>query len=324
MSTGLIYDDRFLNHDTGAGHPERPDRLRAIVRRLKDDGLWDRLTHLAFEPTNETRLERLHTPGYVARVREACAMELPYIDVVDSAINAQSHDLAKLAVGGVLRAVEAVMDGEVDNAFCAVRPPGHHAEADRSMGFCLFGNVALAAEALISDHGLDRVAIVDFDVHHGNGTQHLLEDRADLLFVSVHQSPQTCYPGTGYAHECGRGPGTGFTLNVPLPPGSGDAEHLAAFDQAVLPRLESFAPQFLLLSAGFDSAAADPLAHMELTTAGFAAITGRLLEVAGRHARGRVVSVLEGGYDLGALGEGVAAHVRLLLDTAGRGADILH
>ncbi|MEM7625264.1 MAG: histone deacetylase [Planctomycetota bacterium] len=316
MSTGLIYDPRFLEHDTGPGHPERPDRLRAIVQRLEADGLWDRLARLPFDTANGARLERLHAPRYVTRVHEACAMGQPYIDTVDSAICPASDGLARLAVGGVLRAIGGVMKGEVGNAFCAVRPPGHHAEADRSMGFCLFGTVALAAEALIADHGLERVAIVDFDVHHGNGTQHLLEDRADVLFVSVHQNPQTCYPGTGYAHEIGIGKGEGFTLNVPLPPGVGDSEYGAAFDRAILPRLEEFAPQFLLLSAGFDAAAADPLAQMELSTEGFAGITERLLGVARRHAEGRVVSVLEGGYDLDALASGVAAHVGLLLDTA--------
>lgn len=316
MNTGFIYDPRFLEHDTGPGHPERPDRLRAITQRLRADGLWDRLAYLPFDAADETRLQRLHTPGYVRRVCAACAAGQPYIDTAESVICPVSDGLAKLAVGGVLRAVSAVMSGEVDNAFCAVRPPGHHAEADRSMGFCLYGSVALAAEALIADHGLERVAVVDFDVHHGNGTQHLLEDLADVLFVSVHQSPETCYPGTGFAHETGKGAGEGFTLNVPLPPGSGDGEYFAAFDEIILPRLETFAPQFLLLSAGFDAAAADPLAQMEMSTAGFAGITERLLAVANRHAGGRIVSVLEGGYDLDALSAGVAAHTGLLLDTA--------
>lgn len=316
MSTGLIYDARFLDHDTGPGHPERPDRLRAVERRLRADGLWERLMRLDFEAADEERLHRLHTPAYVRRVEAACGAGERYIDVVDSTICAESYGLAKLAVGGVLRAVAAVMDGEVDNAFCVARPPGHHAEADRSMGFCLFGNIALAAEALIADHGLERIAIVDFDVHHGNGTQHLLEDRPDILFISVHEDPRQLYPGTGFANEAGVGAGEGFTLNVPLPPGSGDAAYLRAFDEIVLPKLESFAPQFLLISAGFDAAAADPLAHMQVGTAGFRAMTERLVRTAREYAGGRLVSVLEGGYDLEALGAGVAAHVGVLLDTA--------
>ena len=317
MSTALIYDERFLAHDTGVGHPERADRLREVVRRLKKGGQWDRLTHLAFGAASRERLGRLHTPAYVARAFATCADRQRYLDVADSAVCGASAEIAALAVGGVLRATEAVVRGEVRNAFGLVRPPGHHAEADRSMGFCLFANAALAADAAIVDHGLERVAVVDFDVHHGNGTQHLLEDRGDVLFVSVHQHPDSCYPGTGYAHEQGRGTGAGFTLNVPLPAGSGDEAYAEAFADRVIPRLDAFAPQLLVISAGFDAAAADPLAQMEVSTAGFAAMTGALLAVAERHAGGRVVSVLEGGYDLGALGAGVMTHVEALLAAGG-------
>lgn len=323
MTTGLIYDDRFLNHDTGPGHPERPDRLRAIVAALKSAGLWQRLEHLTFDASTPSRLERLHSPAYVHRVIETCESGMSYVDVPDSAVCAASADLAMLAVGGVLRAVYAVMRGEIDNAFCAVRPPGHHAEMGRSMGFCLFGNVALAAESLIADHGLDRVSIVDFDVHHGNGTQHLLEDRPDILFVSVHEDPVHQYPGTGFAHETGKGDGAGFTLNVPLPPGSGDAAYRAAFDDAVIPKLDAFAPQFVLLSSGFDAATADPLGGMKLSTPGFVEITQQMLAVADRHAAGRLVSVLEGGYDLDALAAGVCGHVSALLESGDGEPDIL-
>ena len=209
MSTALIYDERFLAHDTGVGHPERADRLREVVRRMKAGGQWDRLTHLSFGAASRERLGRLHTAEYVGRAFATCAAERAFLDVADSVVCRESADLAALAVGGVLRATEAVVRGEVRNAFALVRPPGHHAEADRSMGFCLFANAALAADAAIVDHGLERVAVVDFDVHHGNGTQHLLEARGDVLFVSVHQDPDSCYPGTGYAHEQGRGAGRG-------------------------------------------------------------------------------------------------------------------
>ncbi|MEO1237910.1 MAG: histone deacetylase, partial [Planctomycetota bacterium] len=296
--TGLVYDERFLEHDTGAGHPERADRLRAIVDRLRRDGLWDKLEHLEFGPASASRLERLHSPGYVHRVEEACAHGLAYVDTPDVAVCAASDGVARRAAGGVLRAVEAVMAGEVGNAFCAVRPPGHHAEAGRAMGFCLYANVALAAEALVEDHGLSRVAVVDFDVHHGNGTQHLLEGRADVLFVSVHEDPTQQYPGTGFTQETGRGAGEGFTLNVPLASGAGDAAWDAAFEAEVLPRLEAYRPEFVLVSAGFDAAAADPLGHLAVSNAGFVGATRRLVEVAQRHAGGRLVSVLEGGYDL--------------------------
>ncbi|MEM9914841.1 MAG: histone deacetylase [Planctomycetota bacterium] len=316
MATGFIYDERFLDHDTGPGHPERPDRLRAIVAGLHSAGLWDRLEHLAFEAATPSRIERLHSPAYVHRAIETCASGMGYVDVPDSAVCEASADLAMLAVGGVMRATDAVMRGEIDNAFCAVRPPGHHAEMGRSMGFCLFGNVALAAESLIADHGLDRVAIVDFDVHHGNGTQHLLEDRADVLFVSVHEDPMHQYPGTGFAQETGRGAGSGFTLNVPLPPGSGDAAYQAVFHEQIIPKLDAFAPQFVLVSAGFDAATADPLGGMRVTTPGFVEMTEKLLAVADRHAAGRLVSVLEGGYDLDALAAAVCGHVGALLESA--------
>ena len=317
MSTGLIYDERFLEHDTGPGHPERPDRLRAVVRGLKKHGWWDQVTHLPFGSASRHRLARLHTPAYVARAFATCEDGRPYLDVADSAVCAASAETAALAAGGVLRATEAVVRGEVQNAFCAVRPPGHHAEADRSMGFCLFANAALAAEAAIADHGLERVAVVDFDVHHGNGTQHLLEHRSDVLFVSVHQHPDGCYPGTGYAEEVGTGEGVGFTVNVPLAPGGGDAVYAAAFADRVIPTLDAFAPQLVVVSAGFDAAAADPLAQMNVSTAGFAAMTEALLGVAERHAGGRLVSVLEGGYDLDALSAGVAAHMAALVAAGG-------
>ena len=314
MATGFVYDSAFLDHDTGPGHPERPDRLRAIVEALRASGLWERLEHLTFDAATPEQLATLHDPVYIERVAAACAAGTPCIDVPDSAVCRDSERLARLAVGGVLRAASAVMDGEVANAFCAVRPPGHHAEAGRSMGFCLYGSVALAAHTLTAVHGLERVAVIDFDVHHGNGTQHMLEDRADVLFVSVHEHPDRQYPGTGYADETGTGPGRGATLNAPLPPGGGDGAYRRAFDETVVPRLDRFEPQFVLLSAGFDAAAADPLGGMNVSTEGFAWMSRQMVEVARRHAGGRLVSVLEGGYDLDALAAGAAAHLQVLLD----------
>jgi acetoin utilization deacetylase AcuC-like enzyme len=213
----------------------------------------------------------------------------------------------------VVRAAGAVMDGQVRNAFCAVRPPGHHAEFDRSMGFCMFNNVAVAAEYLIAERGLKRVAIVDFDVHHGNGTQHIFEDRGDVYFISIHEDPRMLYPGTGFAGERGTGRGEGTTLNLPMPPHAGDAAYREAFDRRVIPELEHFAPQFVLVSAGFDALAGDPLAHIELSYAGIEWISRQLVNVAEHHCDGRLVSVLEGGYDLKLLSECVALHLRVLM-----------
>ncbi|MFA9476854.1 histone deacetylase family protein [Phycisphaerales bacterium AB-hyl4] len=315
MRTGLIYSERFLQHDTGPGHPERPDRLLAIHNQLQARGLLDALAPLPFGLADRRWLELVHTPTYVERVFAACEAGEPYIDSADSTTCPQSAEIAQLAAGGAITAVDAVMAGELHNAFCAMRPPGHHAEANLSMGFCLFNHVAIAAAYLIRRHGLQRVAIVDFDVHHGNGTQHLFERRSDVLFISMHQDPRHLYPGTGHAHETGRDAGEGYTLNVPLPPDSGDDVYLNALRSKVLPKLEAFDPQFLLLSAGFDASARDPLAHMLMTPKGFGQLTRELRAVAETHCRGRLVSLLEGGYHLEELANSVCHHVRALHET---------
>jgi acetoin utilization deacetylase AcuC-like enzyme len=313
MATGLISSERFLEHDTGASHPERPDRLRAITQHLWQSHRWQRMRRLPFEPADMQWVERVHSRAYIGRVRAACEAGEPFIDAMDSAICPVSYDIAQLAVGGVLAAVDAVLMGQVRNAFCAIRPPGHHAEHDRSMGFCLFCNAAIAADYAIARHGLDRVAIVDFDVHHGNGTQHLLERRGDVLFVSLHEHPAYLYPGTGFAWERGEGEGMGATLNLPMPPRSGDDAYVRAMEQHVVPALTTFGPQLLIISAGFDAALDDPLAHQEVTAAGFRRMTGLLCEAAEQCCEGRLVSVLEGGYDLPSLVGGVEAHLDVLM-----------
>jgi len=313
VATGLIYSDRFLEHDTGARHPERPDRLRAICDRLRQAQLWDQLVPLNMEPISRAALERLHDPAYLDRLESACRNRASYIDAIDSAICPDSYDVALLAAGGVIAACDAVMAGTVNNAFCAVRPPGHHCERDRSMGFCLLGNIALAADHLTVAHGLERVAIVDWDVHHGNGTQHLLEDRGDILVINLHEHPSYLYPGTGYAWETGEGDGEGATLNLPMMPEAGDTAFRAAFQKKVLPALDAFSPQFLLISAGFDAAEEDPLAHLRVSQDGFQWMTRQLKDFADRRCDGRLVSVLEGGYHLRSLAEAVARHVGTLL-----------
>ena len=316
MSTGLIYDQRFLEHDTGPSHPERPARLRAVVDRFQQDRLWDRFHHLSFEPLSKDALHELHTPEYVQRCFETCARGESFIDSPDSAICPDSAAIAQYAAGGVVRAAQAVAQGELHNALCLVRPPGHHAEAGRSMGFCLFNHIALAAQWLTQHHGYKRVAIVDFDVHHGNGTQHLFEQRDDVLFISVHQDPATLFPGTGFDRERGKGKGEGYTLNIPLPGGSDDTAYMEAMEQTVGPALEAYSPDCLLVSAGFDAADADPLAQMRVTADGFQRISRFLTDHAHRLCGGRLISTLEGGYDLDALSEGAALHARALLDEA--------
>ena len=313
MATGFIFDPRFCDHDTGPQHPERPDRLRAIHQQLQSTGLLDRLTAIDFAPADLPVIERVHQRVYIDRLRAACASNQPFIDAPDSAICPESYDIALLAVGGALAAVDAVMAGRVDNAFCALRPPGHHAERHLSMGFCLFNNIAIAAEHLRQVHGIERVAIVDFDVHHGNGTQHIFEDRGDVLFISIHEDPRHLYPGTGFAQETGRGDGVGCTINLPMPPRAGDSDYQQAFDQSVLPALDVFKPQVLLVSTGYDAAAADPLADIRVTTAGFRWMTQQLFAVAREQAQGSMICLLEGGYDLTALADGVEATIGALL-----------
>ncbi|MCC7407622.1 MAG: histone deacetylase [Phycisphaeraceae bacterium] len=317
MTTALAHDERCNEHATGEGHPERPDRLTAIVQKLRATHQWDELLHLPIKPAELESITAVHDPAYVRRLQAACEMGESYIDAIDSAVCPRSYDAALLAAGAMIAATDAVMSGRAHNAFAPVRPPGHHCEFDRSMGFCLLNNIAIAAQHLIDRYGLERVAIVDFDVHHGNGTQQLFEDRPDVLFVSIHEHPSYLYPGTGFAWEKGVGEGEGATLNMPLPPGSGDNEYRAAFESKILPALEQFGPQFLLISAGFDAAEHDPLAHQKVSPHGFAWMTRRLKALAEKHCGGRLVSTLEGGYDLRSLAECVSVHLSELMADEG-------
>jgi acetoin utilization deacetylase AcuC-like enzyme len=317
---------------TGPHHPERPDRIRAVHRAVRDAGLITspdpfpdfaldtgikpigggmKLIELEPQAADERWLSMVHTPQHVAHVREICAAGGGVLDQGDTPVGQNSYDIAMLSLGAALRAGDAVMTGEsgIVRAFSAARPPGHHAEPDRPMGFCLFSNVAIAARYVQRTYGVGHVAIVDFDVHHGNGTQVAFEDDPSVLFISLHQHPRTCYPGSGYDYEVGEGPGRGYTLNIPFMPGSGDDEYLAAFDAKVLPKLDRFRPELLIISAGFDGHREDPLAHIELSEDAFEQMTRKLVDVANVHSGGKVVSVLEGGYNLRALGRSVVRHL---------------
>jgi acetoin utilization deacetylase AcuC-like enzyme len=309
-TTGFVYGHIYLKHDTGAGHPERAERLTAIVNRLKQSELLLKL--VAIEPVvaSPEWLTTVHTAKYVARVKKSCQAGAGYLDSGDTPVCVNSYDVALAAVGGVLSAVDAVMNGKVTNAFCAVRPPGHHALKDRAMGFCLFNNVAIAARYIQKKHKLAKVLIVDWDVHHGNGTQAAFYDDPTVFYFSAHQSP--FYPGTGNAEERGEAKGVGFTLNVPLPAGSGDAEYQKAFEERLKPAAKAFKPDFVLISAGFDAARDDLLGRMKLTPAGYAALTRIVKGIAEEICHGRLISILEGGYNLDALAASVEAHVRTL------------
>ncbi|MEK6674982.1 MAG: histone deacetylase [Planctomycetota bacterium] len=311
--TGLVLDDRFLRHRTGHDHPERPERLKAISTALQERRLDQACVPISVSPVDMDLVRRIHSDAYLERLRKACESGRNHIDVPDSAICPESYDIARLATGAVIQAVDDVVAGEIDNAFCAVRPPGHHAERDGSMGFCLFNNIAIAARHLIDDHKLSRVLILDWDVHHGNGTQHSFESDPRVLFISIHGHPGIVYPGTGYVTECGIGAGLGFTINCPMLPPSSDAEYRRVFDDPILPAIKRFRPEFVLVSAGFDAHRLDPLAPLELETESFGWMTDAMTGVAKEYAGGRLVSVLEGGYDLTALADCVCLHMARLM-----------
>jgi acetoin utilization deacetylase AcuC-like enzyme len=309
--TGFVYDKAYLEHDTGPGHPERPERLTAIVAHLEKTGLMDSLTRVEAAPARTEWLVQVHDPEYIAEVEQACKEGKPWLHSTDTPISTQSYQVALLAAGGVLSAVDAVMEGSIRNAFCAIRPPGHHALKDKAMGFCLFNNVAIATRYVQKKHALARVLIVDWDVHHGNGTQATFYEDPSVLYFSIHQYPY--YPGTGAQTDTGAGPGQGYTLNAPLPAGSGDEEYVRVFKEVLRPKALEFHPDFVFVSAGFDAHEADPLASMKVTAEGYGALTRIVRSIAAECCDGRLVSVLEGGYDAEALGKSVEAHIRALL-----------
>lgn len=301
--TALITSRFFLEHETG-DHPERPERLEAILRYLERTGRLDDRRIVEPDPADEETVALVHDRGYIQELREFAARGGGWLDA-DTVVSPRSFDVARLAVGAAVAAVDLVLRGEAPRVFALVRPPGHHAEPDRGMGFCLFNTIAVAAQWALVQHGLERIAIVDWDVHHGNGTQAAFYRTDRVYFVSLHQWP--LYPGTGRADEIGEGPGRGYTLNIPLPPRSDDQAYLRAFDEQIAPRLHAYRPELLLVSAGYDAHYADPLAAMSVTEQGFAAMAQRVRTWAQEWCDGRLVLVLEGGYNLSALATSVAA-----------------
>lgn len=298
-----------LDHETGPGHPERADRLRALkpVFHSLDSDRFSRILEAPI--ATKAQLEAVHTSRYIEHVRAVCASGPAYLDP-DTHVVPASWNAALRAAGGAVDAALRVSRGEARRAFCAYRPPGHHAESNRSMGFCLFCNVAVAARALQAEGLAERVAIVDFDVHHGNGTEEIFREDPSVFYASSHQSP--CYPGTGAREERGAGPGRGFTLNRPFAPGSGDAQLLPWIEGELAEHLREFGPDVLLLSAGFDAHADDPLAQLMVSTEGFGRLSTLLVDLSEELCGGRLVSLLEGGYDLSALAESVSAHLEAL------------
>lgn len=309
--TALLLDRAFTGHDPGDHHPEAPGRITAILDRLETSGLAAECEPVKGREATDDEIHLVHTDAYLRKVlSEVDGRGYGQLSTGDTNYGPQSLAVARAAAGGLLNAVDGVVAGTWKNAFCAVRPPGHHATPDRGMGFCLFNNVAIAARYAQRKHGLGRIAIIDWDVHHGNGTQDIFFEDGSVFFFSTHQSPW--YPGTGAKDETGSGAGRGTTLNVPLPAGSGMKEIGGAFRGAFTEAMRDFKPDLILVSAGFDSRLGDPLGQFTLTDAEFATLTEVLLELADHHAGGRLVSVLEGGYNQRGLAAAVESHVRTL------------
>ena len=306
--TGFVYHADYLRHDTGV-HLERPERLKASHKALQASDSWADLYQIAPTPATVDQICYVHTRAAVDQVKQYAEQNIP-LDY-DTPVSPASFDIALLSTGGVLRAADAVMAGTVSNAFALVRPPGHHAVPYRSMGFCLFNNIAITARYLQREHGIDRIAIVDWDVHHGNGTQDTFYDDPSVFFFSIHQSP--LYPGSGMVNETGTGEAIGTTLNALIRSGSDTSDCIEVFTKKLRPALLDFSPDFVLISAGFDAHRLDPLAAVNMTAEGFAVLTDIVAEIAAETCRGRLVSALEGGYSIKGLSESVVAHVERLM-----------
>ena len=314
----FISGPEFLAHHTGLGHPESPMRLAAIWEAIEECGLKDRLEWLDPTPATIEQVERVHEAEYVELARDEIAAGRAVLSTGDTNVCVESWPAALLAAGAGITAVDAVLGGVVQSAFCAVRPPGHHATPTRGMGFCIFNNVAIAARYAQQACGIGRVAIVDWDLHHGNGTQEAFYEDPTVFYFSVHEDWN--YPmsltGLGHAREHGEGPGEGTNLNCPIPSGSGDAEMLAALNESLAPAMAEFRPELVIVSVGFDCGARDPLGNLNVSDAGFAEITRAIMAIADASAGGRIVCMLEGGYDLTGLAQGATAVLETLL---GRG-----
>ena len=307
---GFVYHEEYLKHDTGSEHAERPDRLKAIVEHLDKTGKLKNLRQLRPVPASLDWIQKVHPMSYIQMIERRCLAGETVLDSGDTHVCKDSYAVALLAVGGVLRAIDEVIEGNATKVFCTVRPPGHHAETHSVMGFCLFNNVAIGARYAQQKYGIDRVAILDWDVHHGNGTQEIFWTDPSVLYISTHQYP--LWPGTGASNEAGEEAGDGFTLNCPMRPGSGEQEFIEAFHGRIMPALHKFRPELLMISAGFDAHRDDPLANINLTEQSFATMTVFATEIASKYCGGRIVSVLEGGYNLDALAKSVEAHLNAL------------
>lgn len=312
--TGYLHDMRYLLHDTGPYHPEMPERLIAIHDGIKDGGMLEHLTIISASRADLKWIETIHDKSYIRRFEEVCLSGHLIFEDQDNGICTETYETAFLAVGGILDTIDMVMEGKIDNAFCAVRPPGHHAEVNKAMGFCYFNNVAIAARYLQMKWGIQRVGIIDFDVHHGNGTQHIFETDPTVFYYSIHEHPSFAYPGTGREFENGAVEGKGFTKNSLILPGQGDDIYKMLIEKDLLPAFERFEPEIIIVSTGFDAHKDDEMADINVTTEGFSWIMETIMQLGDKYSKGRVISVLEGGYCIPMLPELAKNHVGILLN----------
>ena len=308
-ATAVFYDPIYMEHDTGHGHPERPERLQAAMRMMESVGLDEKVRILSPRDASVEEIALVHPQSYIEKVRRMAESGGGWLDG-DTHVGARSYDAALKSAGALLEGLERMQSGEIANAFCLVRPPGHHATADRGMGFCLFNNNAVAARFALREFGLSRVLIVDWDAHHGNGVQDIFYQDDKVLYASLHQYPHD--PGTGGPGECGHGDGEGYTVNIPLPPRSGEEVYLAAFDQVILPIARAYEPELLLISAGYDGHFGDPLCSMLLRGSSYAEMTRRLKELAAETCGGRMLAALEGGYNLTGIAISIADTIAVM------------
>ncbi len=310
--TACLIDDIYLVHETGPGHPEKPERLKVIRDRLKATRFFEQLIPVPPRKADYRHIGLIHDSDYINRAKKEIESGVPYLDSVDNTVCAESFEVAVYAAGGCLAMCDVVMSGAAQHGFCIIRPPGHHAGRNEAAGFCIFNNVAIAARYLQREYGIRRVAIVDWDVHHGNGTQESFENDDSVYYISLHQYPY--YPGTGSPYDMGFGTGMGFTLNLPMKAGSGNSAYLQAFTDRVIPELDKYGPEVVLISAGFDAHRDDPLSSINLSTDMYFTFTMMLKEIARKHSGGRIIAVLEGGYNTAVCAEGVEKVLEALVE----------
>jgi acetoin utilization deacetylase AcuC-like enzyme len=308
------YHPDYLLHTPPFEHPESPERLVAITDHLKATGLAGKMSPVEVDYPDDSDILSVHDRDYLNKVEQACRRGDMTLDMEDTYLNRHSYNIALLSAGGAIAGAKAVAKGDADRAFCAIRPPGHHAGRDVGMGFCLLNNVAVAARHLQARHGVGRILIVDWDVHHGNGTQNIFLEDPSVFFFSIHEHPSFLYPGTGRRWEVGKGAGEGATLNAPMAPGAGDDEYRVTFEQQLTPAVARFRPEIILVSAGFDAHREDPLADIQLTDEGFRFMTRHVVDLANAYCSGKLVSILEGGYEISSLTSSIEIHVRELLE----------